>query len=130
MHCLQKMNRRDANYYEALAQTIDLEQITSDHHNATVLQRLRDNDPTVKRLRIQNYYYGNHAGCVLFVIREGDYLGWLGYFIGKSETLQYLDMSEGAIDVNRIGIFIEGLKQNQSIHEMRIAMDFGSVGFR
>ena len=120
------MDRRDVNYYR---RPIDLEQITSDHHNATVLQRLRDNDPTLKRLRVQNQNY-YLDGCVSFVIREGDDLGWLGYFLGKSEILEALNMSEEAIDVNRIGIFIEGLKQNQSIHELRIAMDFGSEGFR
>jgi hypothetical protein len=38
------MDRRDIKYYEARAQTINLEQITSDEYNADILEILRDND--------------------------------------------------------------------------------------
>ncbi len=81
---------------------------------------------------VGNDYFGNLDGYVSFVIREGDDLGWLGYFLGKSETLEALNMSEEAIGVNRIGAFIEGLKQNQSIEEMHRDNDpeFTMLGIR
>lgn len=66
-----KIWRRDIKYYEARAQTINLEQITSDEYNAEILEILRDNDPGLSYLYIQDRFdeYGD------FVVEEGDDLG-------------------------------------------------------
>ncbi len=127
------MDRRDSNYYEAHAQSVNLRDITSNRYNATILQKLRDNDPTFDSLQIMgsatNFTFSNRN----FNIGLGDDLGWLGYFVGNSDTLQYLCIYNNDPEFfsvsNRFGEFIEGLSRNQSIHYLHIAADFG-IGFR
>ena len=81
------MDRRDIKCYEARAQTINLEEITSsDEDNANVLWRLRSSDPEYTCLYIQNFWEDD---CD-FVVREEDDLGWLGYFAGQSRSLRSL----------------------------------------
>ncbi|KAL7455389.1 hypothetical protein ACHAWC_009216 [Mediolabrus comicus] len=128
------MDRLDVNYYEAHAQTVILTDITSDEYNAAILQKLRDNDPKFTSLGIT---FGDPGDEDDFLIGREDDLGWLGYFIGRSTTLQYLFIYDTpaymhmpqAIEVNRIGTFIEGFNRNQSIKEMHIGSGLGSAMF-
>ncbi len=124
------MDRQDDNYYDAHAQTIDLDKITSNKKNAAILQQLRDNDPTFDFLQIQSEdtIFTNKYD---FTVGEEDDLGWLGYFVGNSYTLGYLYIHAlpEKIGVHRLGAFIEGLNRNQSIQALFIWVDLGS-GFR
>ena len=79
------MERRDYEYYEANAADISLEDITSSEDNVEILRRLRDGDDTLTHLTLDSERWPNN-----FHIGEGDDLGWLGYFIGKSECLHNL----------------------------------------
>ncbi len=124
------MDRRDANYYEAHAQTINLDTITSNEQNATILQRLRDNDPTFGFLQItdDNDYIDEN----IFIIDEGDDLGWLGYFVGNNTTLRELSMGDLTFSniSKRFGAFIQYLSRNRSIETLVIGVDLGRIGFR
>ncbi len=103
---------------------MNLRDITSNRHNATTLQKLRDNDPTFDYLQIS----GRNAG---FNIGLGDDLGWLGYFVGKSKALRdlYIFDAPAFLSANRLGDFIEGVSRNRSIQTLLIGADFGR-GFR
>ena len=74
------------NNYEARASDVDLERITSSTHNALILEKLRSNDDEFTTLGIAGVDH-NWADEEDFIVKEGDNLGWLGYFIGKSKQL-------------------------------------------
>ena len=84
------MAGRNGNYYYAqLAQTVNLEDITSSPENTIILQKLRDNDSAFDYLQItgdDDFVFGEND----FWIEEGDDLGWLGYFVGNNTTLRDL----------------------------------------
>jgi Ran GTPase-activating protein (RanGAP) involved in mRNA processing and transport len=115
------MNRRDA-----LAQDINLEDITSSKENAEVLRKLRDGgfygDNT---LCIDEYYDGyDDDDCNnLFVIEEGDDLSWLGYFIGRSRTLNELNIKFMPEERERIDAFIDGVSHNRSLWKFSVDPD-------
>ena len=81
--------------YDALAQEINLEDITSCERNANILRELRDGDPLSKQLFIMNEEDPPQDGDSPdgFVIDEGDDLGWLGYFVGKSDVIEDLHIN-------------------------------------
>jgi len=111
--------------YAAQASTIKIEDITSDEHNQTMLQRIKDNDTSVNELYIysvscpdtdvehcnsDNYYYFPD-----FVYNEKE-LGWLGYYIGQNTTIQtlhFFEMNCNMYDSERS--FFEGLSCNKTI---------------
>ena len=75
-----KMDVQDYEYYEARAEDVKLEHITSSQQNADILERLRDNDPYFTSI----YFAETIDDGSDFIIREGDDLGWLGYFVGRA----------------------------------------------
>eukprot|EP00984_Skeletonema_dohrnii_P023282 scaffold12357_cov91-Skeletonema_dohrnii-CCMP3373.AAC.1 len=114
------MELRDHSYYEANAADVNLEEITSSAENATNLQRLRDGDPTLSHLDLGRGVW-NHLNFISFFdIGEGDDLGWLGYFIGKSEYLQRLDIYYLPDGEQQMHAFSEGIARNQSIRKINI----------
>eukprot|EP00984_Skeletonema_dohrnii_P010898 scaffold4287_cov110-Skeletonema_dohrnii-CCMP3373.AAC.1 len=124
------MERRDFDYYEArnrgCYRDVKLEDITSCKGNASILQRLRDQtwNTSLQVLNIFDHYvYDN------FVVGEGDDLGWLGYFIGKSKYLEKLRIYSWGEGEN-IEAFIEGINRNQSISSLHIGTDLRGVSFR
>eukprot|EP00985_Skeletonema_marinoi_P000024 scaffold8_cov142-Skeletonema_marinoi.AAC.17 len=108
------MEYRDSNYYQANAADVNLEEITSSAQNAKILQRLRDGDPT-----LSHFSLGRHGEWGKHCVGEGDDMGWLGYFIGKSQYLRalyitYLPNGEEA------HAFAEGIARNKSIRYISI----------
>ncbi|KAL7458336.1 hypothetical protein ACHAWC_010497 [Mediolabrus comicus] len=104
--------------YDALAQDINLNDITSCERNAIFLRMLRDGDPNWnKRLTIvyewEQYDEEEDMHDGEFVVREGDDLGWLGYFIGRSEVLQ--DLQILPLPAGMYNYFFDGISQNRSI---------------
>ena len=69
----------DYEYYEEYARDVIAEDITSDRDNAIILARLRDNDPELTYISIVTEFEDEND----FLVREGDHLGWLGYFVGR-----------------------------------------------
>jgi hypothetical protein len=95
---------------------VDLNDITSDYQNAEILRMLRDNDPELRHLNIQQ-----HEGVVYtFVVGDGDDLGWLEYFIGRSTVLDVLCISDTPEDRVQIAALVRGIAQNISIRHLSI----------
>ena len=114
----------DTNYnYEAFASDVNLESITSSGDNALILEKLRDNDGSFKSMNI--FRVGDEWDEGDFIVQEGDDLGWLGYFIGKSTRLESLLISHPGNDS-----FGKGFAQNQSIQSLSIRNDLGKAGFQ
>lgn len=118
--------------YEELAKNTNLDNVTSCMNNATILRMLRDGDAfNFKGLDILSPLVdaGHAVGETLrFSVGERDDLGWLGYFIGKSE-IEYLRiwyLHEGRSQINR---FFQGMSQNRSIRDLHIYDDIGIVGW-
>jgi len=89
----------ESNNYDELAKTIKIEDITSYEYNQVILQRLKDNDPTLKSLHITGA--GNDIDDIDYVTEDGvngKDMGWLGYYIGQNTTLQELDLLDTIID--------------------------------
>ena len=105
-----KMDVQGCEYYEARAKDVNLEDISSSEQNAAILERLRDNDPTFTIISIDD----EHRDGGDFVVREGDNLGWLGYFVGRSNQVKELYIFSFP-DNLKIDAFLRGLGHNRSI---------------
>jgi hypothetical protein len=110
---------RPISYYDERAETVDLNDITSDYQNAEILRRLRDNDPDLSRLYIRQH--GNNWGDAFF-LQEGDDLGWLVYFIGRNTVLTTLTIILRQ-DIEQITTLVGGIEQNRSIQRLCICGD-------
>ncbi|KAK1732318.1 leucine-rich repeat protein [Skeletonema marinoi] len=114
------MERRDYDYYESNVADINLRQITSCEGNAKIIRRLLGGDDTLRHLTLggtsaagwfKNYF---HVG-------EGDDLGWLGYFIGKSKCFHHLyiqNLPDGEGREQQMCAFMEGIARSQSIRAL------------
>lgn len=111
---------RTINDYEARARDVKLEDVTSSKYNAVILEKLRNNDDACKGIEISGEDH-DWVDENDFVVREGDDVGWLGYFIGKSERLESLGISHLPDEES----FRQGLAQNQSIQVLYICNDTG-----
>jgi len=105
--------------YAALADTIKIEDITSDKQNQSILQRLKDNDERLNSVHITNsnpnpsyidYYY--------IPEEEGEDIGWLGYFIGNNTKLQTLHLCGNWASHSHIRSLFIGLNRNKTIQNI------------
>jgi Ran GTPase-activating protein (RanGAP) involved in mRNA processing and transport len=64
-------------------------------------------------------------GTNKFVVREGDDLGWLGYFLGGNTTLTELYIEYLSQEKWRILAFIRELVSNRSIQKLVVSTDLG-----
>ena len=110
----------DYEYYEAHAKDVKLEDIASSQKNADLLARLRDNDPELTYISIVTELEDEND----FLVREGDHLGWLGYFVGRNDKLKTLYIDSFPENFN-LNAFLEGLGHNQSIQDLNIGIDLG-----
>ena len=114
--------------YDQLARDVNLEDITSSQHNREVLRQLRDNDLEHRSLIIeseeaQEGFEEDIWDRSAFVVKDGsDDIGWLGYFIGRSEVLRTLCI-QYLPDENKE--FIGLVNLNRSIQELSIEYDLG-----
>ncbi len=116
-------------YYDARANDVNLRDITSSEKNANHLRALRDEqaDNFCKKLSLMTLDY-NDSREHDFVIREGDDLGWLGYFIRRSKRIEQLSI-HGLPEERQLDALIEGIAHNQSIHDFHFATDDGYQSF-
>jgi hypothetical protein len=90
------MDVRFRDYY-AYERDVQLEDITSCENNAAVLNWLRSGSfvwgaAWEDILCITEMYDSTEGDKVAqFIVREGDDLGWLGYFIGRNKHLRILN---------------------------------------
>ncbi len=124
-------------YYDARVSDVNLEDITSSENNANILRALRDGYPrgypTIYGIQVLTEDYEglrivNDDTTENFVIREGDDLGWFGYFIGSSECLEGLSIRDLPAERERIDAFMEGIACNKSIQEIGIITNIGEAG--
>ena len=101
---------RDFSYYEAHAANVSSDDITSSDKNKRTLQRLRDGH--IQHMGIGERFYWD------FSVSEGDDLGWLGYFIGRSESLRELIIEDWSEDV--IHALSDGIARNRSIQNVSV----------
>eukprot|EP00984_Skeletonema_dohrnii_P031841 scaffold24869_cov78-Skeletonema_dohrnii-CCMP3373.AAC.5 len=114
--------------YDDLVQDINLEDITSSEHNANIL-RLLLNDGQYWNQELYILGSGIDGDIDEFIIRAGDDLGWLGYFIGISEVLKALYIEQLPEEGERVDAFMRRIIHNQSIKELSIRTDIGDQGF-
>ena len=79
--------------YDAHANTVNIDDITTNTQNRKVLRRLRNNNAADfnEDLELHNLWINNDYEDENDYRPEGaEDLGWLGYFIGKSDYLQKL----------------------------------------
>jgi hypothetical protein len=101
--------------YQHDALSVRMKDITSDARNRAVLHRIKNNDPSLTRLYIADEDYEDE----IFIVREGDNLGWLGYFIGENVTLKSLYICYHPPQEQVENFFI-GLQHNKSIKEIEV----------
>mmetsp|Transcript_535 Transcript_535/g.868 ORF Transcript_535/g.868 Transcript_535/m.868 type:complete len:519 (+) Transcript_535:129-1685(+) len=115
--------------YDQLARDVNLEDITSSQHNREVLRQLRDNDLEHRLLTIESEeaeegFEEDIWDRSTFVVKDGsDDIGWLGYFIGRSEVLQTLFIQY--LPDESVKEFIGWVNLNRSIQRLCIEYDLG-----
>ena len=97
--------------YAASADTIKIEDITSDEHNREIIQRLRDNDENFDSLYMDS---GSSEDDDEYKHIDGEDIGWLGYYIGQNTELKCLYFCETINDES----FFKELCHNKSIEEI------------
>ena len=111
----------DYEYYEAHAKDVKIEDITSDEYNTVLLAGLRDNnDPDFTYISITT---SNTGQAYEFEVREGDHLGWLGYFVGRSKQLKNIHIESFPENSKHLNEFFRGLGQNRTIRNIQIGVD-------
>lgn len=83
--------------YETKADTIDVDDIAANNNNRIVMRRIKANNEQdvyeKNELYIQHEHDKDGEDCVDYVPGGAVDMGWMGYFIGKSEYLEELIMS-------------------------------------
>lgn len=103
------------NIYAALADTIKIEDITSNEQNQTILRQLKENDPDLKVIYL--FTGDDEADSTNEYIPDKDEdIGWLGYFIGQCTTLHELHFCYDNDDIKR---FYRELRCNKSIKKVQ-----------
>src|SRR5210317_582296 len=121
-------------YYDARVNDVNLEEITSSENNANILRALRDEQPDnfSKKIRL---YTGELDAIInetdeIFFIREGDDMGWVGYFIGRSQILDSLVIADLPQDRERFDALMEGIARNKSITKLLIGTELGDADYQ
>ena len=96
--------------YAALANTINIDDITSDDTNRDVLRSLKNNDPEFEQFCITDER-GEEDEDAYYPI-DGEDIGWLGYYIGNSIYLREVTFFQ-TIDTE--SSFYKEMSNNRSI---------------
>ena len=102
--------------YDALASTVQIEDISSNERNQEILRRLKENDPSLGTMWIRNEVYDRDSG-VYCPGDDVDELGWLGYYLGRNKSLQELFFQRD--DLHNTS-FYRGLNFNTSIQTIAL----------
>jgi len=79
------------NKYAALADTIKIEDITSNKQNQTILRQLKENDPHLEPMNLYcSTDEADNNNTIDYIPDKDEDIGWLGYFIGQCTTLKEL----------------------------------------
>jgi len=110
--------------YEAQADSIKVEDIATNDNNRIILRRMKRNNPEDHdQLYIQNQHDQDGEDCEDYVPEGAHDMGWLGYFIGKSDYLNKLIFIRltltpisGASIAEVLEPFFKGVNNNKSIN--------------
>ncbi len=123
-------NSKSMNYqYGALAASVRLKDITSSAENRAFLHRIKNNDPALTSLFIDYSYEEDDENVDIYQVREGDYLGWLGYFIGEKKTLEFLYLCNLPKCTDRVKSFFDAMQPNKSMEMQFVGDDLPSCSF-
>lgn len=110
--------------YKAQADSINVEDITTNTHKRSLLRRLQvpGGGDVVTDLSIQSEH-GEGSSIIDYVPEDINDIGWLGYFIGKSEHLKNLFLyplvHPGSIDIESLyKALFRGVNNNKSIESI------------
>ncbi|KAK1734050.1 leucine-rich repeat protein [Skeletonema marinoi] len=106
--------------YDALVATVRLKDITSSAGNRAILHRMKNNDPALEYLYISSPDNINPDEPNQYVLREGDDLGWLGYFIGENFTLTEMYVHHVPADIGQAREMFKGFERNKTITSVDI----------
>jgi len=100
-------------YYTPLPKnTIKIKDITPDAQNRSILDKLKQNEPSLSNLYISN---GSSRGMHSYVPGEEEDVSWLGKFLGKNSYVKELVVKTSIDDT-----FYKGLSCNKSIQKIHI----------
>ena len=107
--------------YETQADSIDVDILSTNSNNRIVLRRLQINEASQNTDSL--FILNEHVVFASTYCPEGAYdMGWLGYFIGKSEHLKELHIepftSSAASVRDFMEPFLRGASRNKSIREI------------
>ena len=102
------------NRYDALANTIKIEDITPDEINQVILHQLKQNDYSLQRMQTCNLSTRKKFNMAGYIPGDLEDAAWLGYFLGQNTSLEELDFTIFIHDAN----FYTGLSQNKSINKI------------
>ena len=112
--------------YDALAASVRIKDITSCSENRALLHRLKNNDPALTGLYIEEMYEGEEGvDDVNFYVGDEDDFGWLGYFIGENDTLERVSVCHLPACSDQVENFFIGMQRNKSITSMRMEYNIG-----
>ena len=120
--------------YDDHADTISVDDITENSNNRHVMRRIKNNDADYNNvLYIQNEHDDDGEECIDYVPEGSFDMGWLGYFVGKYEHLEELNVrsftptsGESVRDV--LETFFRGVNCNTSIRKIYFQMDANLLG--
>jgi len=109
--------------YDAQADTIKVDDIANDDNNRAVLDRIKLNEEGDNyTLSIQNQHFDEGEDELIYVPEGAKDMGWLGYFVGKSDCVEelYINDFDLSNDIDVVEPFIRGLNCNKSIYKLNI----------
>ena len=109
--------------YDALAASVRIKDITSCLENRALLHRIKNNDPAVTYLFIDEMYEEEVDDDSNFYVRDGEDFGWLGYFIGENDTLKSLSVCHLPACSDQVEKFFIEMQRNKSIKEIEFLGD-------
>ena len=102
--------------YAALANTINIDDITSDDTNRDVLRSLKNNDPDFEQFCITDERGDDGPEDDAYYPIDGEDMGWLGYYVGNSIYLREITFFQ-TIDTE--SSFYKEMSCNKSIQEIQ-----------
>ena len=104
--------------YSALADAINIDDITSSKDNQDILRRLKENDTTLNSNSMRIISDINSSfGDINYLPTDGEDLEWLGIYLGGNNTLHELDIAYLKALPEQ---FYKGLDRNRSIRKLSL----------
>ena len=101
--------------YTALADAMNIDDITSSKDNQDILRRLKENDTTLNSNSMRIISDINSSfGDINYLPTDGEDLEWLGIYLGGNSTLHELDIAFLKALPKQ---FYKGLDRNRSIRK-------------